>query len=96
MHRKKTTDAPLADRTRLSRRAFLKKMGFASLVCAFVLTPWTLSPWHIVSGDVGSTETIKEKNTMELARNTTDPKITIPPIDAAAPTTTETATFAMG
>ena len=80
----------------LSRRAFLKKTWFASLGGFFVLTPWTLPSWHSVWGDDARTKTLKEKNTMELAQNTTSPEVTIPPIDAAAPAATETATFAMG
>jgi len=96
MRRTKTTDSPLASRTVLSRRAFLKKTGFASLGWALAITPWTLPSWHVSRGGGTRIETIKEKNTMELARNTTYPEVTIPPIDAAAPAATETATFAMG
>lgn len=91
MRRKKTTDALLVDRRWLSRRDFVKKMGFASLGCAIVLTPGILPAWRLVRG-----ETIRERNEMDLARNTTAPEVSIPPIDAAAPTATETATFAMG
>jgi len=96
MRRTKTTDAPLAGRTVLSRRAFLQKTGFASLGCALVLTPWALPAWRLVQDDGRRIETIREKNTMELARNTTTPEVGIPTIDAAAPAATETATFAMG
>lgn len=96
MRRNKKTDVPVAGQMVLSRRAFLKKTGFGGLGCALVLTPWTLPAWHIVRGNGTRIETIREKNTMELARNTTAPEITIPPIDAAAPAATETATFAMG
>lgn len=95
MRRTKTTDAP-AGRTVLNRRAFLKKTGLASLGWALAITPWALPSRHVVRGDGTKIETIRETNTMELTRNTTSPQVTIPPIDAAAPAATETATFAMG
>jgi len=97
--RQRGTEAPLstvANRRLLSRRAFLKKTGFGTLGCALILTPWNFTAWHILRGGGTRIETTKERNKMELARNVTAPEVTIPPIDAAAPTATETATFAMG
>jgi hypothetical protein len=56
-----------------------------------------------VQGFQGSriqTESAKEQNTMKMTDNTTASKTDkiyrIPPIDAAAPVETETATFALG
>jgi len=42
---------------------------------------------------LGST---KERKTMTLTKTNPVPNATIPPIDASAPTETETATFALG
>jgi hypothetical protein len=42
---------------------------------------------------LGST---KERKTMTLTKTSAVPRTAIPPIDASAPATTETATFALG
>ena len=96
MSRKKAPYIPPADRTVLSRRTFLKEMGFASLGCALFLNPWNFPAWNIWKENGKRPSTIKERKTMKLAQHSTVPDRVIPPIDAAAPTTTETATFAMG
>ena len=96
MRRKKASNTTTAEPTVLSRRSFMKKMGFASLGGALFLSPWTLSAWNIVQGNNTRLGTIQESKTMKLAQQSTPPDHAIPPIDAAAPVKTETATFAMG
>ena len=96
MRRKKTSNATTAEQIVLSRRAFMKEMGFASLGCALFLSPWNLSAWNILQGNYTRLGTRQERKTMQLAQQSTAPDHAIPPIDAAAPAKTETATFAMG
>lgn len=96
MRRKKTTDTSAADQIVLSRRSFLKDMGFAGLGCVLLFTPWNLPAWNILKGDGMRLEITQERKPMQLAQHSTVPERTIPPIDAAAPAVTETATFAMG
>jgi hypothetical protein len=96
MRLKKTSYTSAADQSWLSRRTFLKEMGLASVGCALFLSPWNLSAWNILKGNGTRIETIKETKTMNLAQQSTAPDRAIPPIDAAAPAITETATFAMG
>jgi peptide-methionine (S)-S-oxide reductase len=71
-------------------------MGFASLGCVLFLSPWNFPAWNILKGNGTRLGTITEKNTMKVAQQGTITDRTIPPIDAAAPAITETATFAMG
>ena len=96
MRRKKASNTTTAEQILMSRRSFMKKMGFASLGSAFFLSPWTLSAWNTVQGNNTSLGTIQETKTMRLAQQSSSPDRTIPPIDAVAPAKTETATFAMG
>ena len=96
MRRKKALNTTTFEQILLSRRSFMKNMGFASLGSAFFLSPWTLSAWNILQGNSTKVGTIQENETMQLAQQSTPPDHAIPPIDAAAPAKTETATFAMG
>jgi hypothetical protein len=96
MRSKKAPHTPAVDQTVLSRRSFLKEMGFASLGCTFFLSPWNFLGLNILKGSGKRLGTIKERKTMKLAQHSPVPHRVIPPIDAAAPAKTETATFAMG
>ncbi len=96
MRRKKASNTTTTEPKVLSRRSFIKKIGIASLGCAFFLIPWTLSAWNIVQGNNTRFGIIQESKTMKLAQQNTPSDHAIPPIDAAAPAKTETATFAMG
>ena len=96
MRRTKASNTTTAEQTVLNRRTFMKKMGFASLGSALFLNPWTLSAWRMLKGNGTKVSTIQENKTMQLAQQNTPPDHAIPPIDAAAPAITETATFAMG
>jgi hypothetical protein len=96
MRRKKASHSTAADQSWLSRRTFLKEMGLASIGCALFLSPWNLAAWNILKGNGTKLGTIKETKTMKVAQQSTVPDRAIPPIDAAAPAITETATFAMG
>jgi hypothetical protein len=92
MCRKKASNTNTAEPIVLSRRSFMKEMGLASLGCAFFLSPWNLPAWNRL-------ETIQETKKMKLAQQSSQSSPAdraIPPIDAAAPAATETATFAMG
>lgn len=91
MHSKKVSNTTTVEPTVLSRRSFMKEMGLASLGCALFLSPWNLT----VRNTFGTIQ-IQESKTMRLAQQSTIADRSIPPIDAAAPAVTETATFAMG
>jgi hypothetical protein len=96
MRLKRASHTSAADQSWLSRRAFLKEMGLASLGCALFLSPWNLSAWIILKDNSTRLGTTKERKTMKVAQQGRVPDRAIPPIDAAAPAITETATFAMG
>jgi hypothetical protein len=96
MRRKKALHTTGADQSCLSRRTFLKEMGFASVGCALFLSPWNFPAWNILKGNGTKLGTIKETKTMKVAQQGTIPNRAIPPIDAAAPAITEMATFSMG
>ena len=96
MRRKKASNTTTAEPTVLSRRSFMKRMGFASLGGTLFLSPWILSAWNILKDNGTKVGTIQERKTMQLAQQSTPPDHAIPPIDAAASAKTETATFAMG
>jgi ferric-dicitrate binding protein FerR (iron transport regulator) len=99
MRRKKASHTTTAEPTVLSRRSFMREIGIACLGCALFLSPWNLSAWNTVQGNNAMAGTIQETKTMKLAQQSSQSTAadrTIPPIDAAAPTKTETATFAMG
>jgi hypothetical protein len=89
MRRKKASNTNTAEPIVLSRRSFMKEMGLASLGCAFFLSPWNFPAWNRLG-------TIQENKKMKLAQQSSPTDRAIPPIDAAAPAATETATFAMG
>ena len=72
-----------------SRRALLKGLGSAILG----LTPF-LKACNRLSGDFQSRE--EKMQTGQTGSMTAVPRKPIPPIDAAAPTRVETATFALG
>lgn len=91
MRHNKTTDTSATDQIALSRRSFLKDMGFAGLGCILFFTPWNL-----LKDDGMRLEIIHERKPMQLAQHSTVTERAIPPIDAAAPAVTQTATFAMG
>jgi hypothetical protein len=96
MFRTKASNTTTAEPMVLSRRSFMKKMGLASLGCALFLIPWNLSAWNTVQDNNTRLGIIQETKTMRLAQQSSSPDRIIPPIDAAAPAKTETATFAMG
>ena len=96
MRRKKASNTTTAEQILMSRRSFMKNMGFASLGSVLFLNPWTLSDWNILKGNGTKVGTIQENKKMQLAQQSTPPDHAIPPIDAVAPAKTETATFAMG
>lgn len=96
MRRKKATDTAAADQIVLSRRSFLKDMGFAGLGCILFFTPWNLPAWNLLKGNGMRIELIQERNPVQLAQHSTVSDRIMPPIDAAAPAVTQTATFAMG
>jgi ferric-dicitrate binding protein FerR (iron transport regulator) len=96
MRRKKASHTTTAEPTVLSRRSFMREIGIACLGCALFLSPWNLSAWNTVQGNNAMAGTIQETKTMKLAQQSTPADHAIPPIDAAAPAKTETATFAMG
>ena len=76
----------LASRWNLSRA-----IGFVWL-CFTLL----LYACNVLGGEKSRLETTKEGKTMETAKRETQFAAAIPPIDAAAPKETETATFALG
>jgi hypothetical protein len=96
MRRKKASHTTTAEPTVLSRRSFLKEMGFASLGCILFLSPWSFLGLNILKDSGERLGTIKERKTMKLAQHSPVLHRVIPPLDAAAPAKTETATFAMG
>ena len=90
MHRKKTQFTMVQEQytrehSRLSRRTFLKGMGFACLS----LAPF-LHACDIISGER------QEGKTMAQAEPNPVSHAAIPSIDASVPSKTETATFALG
>ncbi len=96
MHRKMTRfiviqeeDAP--KHTCLCRRTFLKGMGFMCLGSLPIL-----GGWGLVRGKTEDLVLAGEAKIVEQAKEGGVPKAAIPPIDASAPTKTETATFALG
>ncbi|NIS61570.1 MAG: hypothetical protein GTO13_12965 [Proteobacteria bacterium] len=96
MHRKMTRfivipgqDAP--KHTSLCRRNFFKRMGF---ICLGSLP--ILGGWGLVRGKTEDLVLAGEVKIPEQAKEGVVPKASIPPIDASAPTRTETATFALG
>jgi hypothetical protein len=91
MHSKKVSNTTTVEPPVLSRRSFMKEIGLASLGCALFLSPWNLAAWNMFG-----TIQIQESKTMRLAQHSSPADRAIPPIDAFAPATTETATFAMG
>jgi hypothetical protein len=93
MRRKKASNTTTNEPTVLSRRSFIKEIGIASVGCALFLSPWNL---YARNSNNTRLEKIQENKTMRLAQQSTATDRTIPPIDAAAPAKTETATFAMG
>jgi hypothetical protein len=96
MRRNKASNTTPAEPTVLNRRSFIKEIGIASLGYALFLSPWNLYAWNTVQGNNAMYGTTQETKTMRLAQQNSSPDRTIPPIDAAAPAKTETATFAMG
>jgi hypothetical protein len=96
MRSKKAPYTPAVDQTVLSRRSFMKEMGFASLGCILFLSPWNFLGLNILKGSNERIGTIKERKTMKLAQHSPVLHRVIPPLDAAAPAKTEMATFAMG
>jgi hypothetical protein len=71
----------------LGRRTFLKRMGFACCgLASFAIA-------HRVTTGNKSTEAIAEEKAMGTTQVT---KVSIPPIDASRPVSTETASFALG
>lgn len=75
----------------LCRRAFLKGMG---LMCLGSLP--ILGGWGVVRGKTEDLVLTGETKMVERAKEGVVPRASIPSIDASAPTTTETATFALG
>lgn len=75
----------------LCRRAFLKGMGFMCLGSLPIL-----GGWDVVRGKTENLVLTGEAKTSEQAKEGVVPRASIPPIDASAPTATETATFALG
>ncbi len=73
----------------LSKRTFLKVVAFASLGIA----PFLNTCGFVNSGDTNRSPVRKSDNP---AKNGPLPKADRPPIDLAAPSKTETATFALG
>lgn len=99
MRRKKASNTTTNEPTVLSRRSFIKEIGITSVGCALFLSPWNLSAWNIVQGNsarLGEKQETKKMNLAQQSSQSTAADRTIPPIDAAAPAKTETATFAMG
>jgi len=71
------------DHPNFGRRVFLKGIGIACLGFASFLQACD----HLISG---------KENTEAVAKTSSIPKAMRPPMDAAAPAKTETATFALG
>ena len=96
MHRKmpRFTVIPEQDapkHTSLCRRTFLKRMGFMCLGSLPIL-----GGWGLVRGKTEDLVLTGEVKIVEQAKEGVVIKASIPPIDASAPTRTETATFALG
>ena len=99
MLRKKASNRTTDEPTVLNRRSFIKEVGIASVGYALFLRPWNLYAWNNAQGNNARLGTKQETKTMNLAQQSSQSTAadrTIPPIDAAAPKKTETATFAMG
>jgi hypothetical protein len=99
MRRKKVSNTTTDEPTALNRRSFIKEIGMASLGYALFLSPWNLYAWNTMQGNNAMHGTTQETKTMKLAQQSSQSSTadrTIPPIDAAAPAKTKTATFAMG
>lgn len=97
MHPSKPSNTPTEEPTALSRRSFINKMGLAGLACTLLLIPWTAG--NALQGNGTRLDSIEESKHMTLAQQCSQSipaDRTIPPIDAAAPAATETATFALG
>ena len=77
--------------TYLSRRSLMKLVGLSTIGIGF----WINACDHS-NADSVPTLGIKEENKMESIKSNTAIKTRIPPIDAAAPPETSTATFALG
>ena len=94
MHPSKQSNTPAEELTALSRRSFINKMGLAGLACALLLIPWTAG--NALQDNGTRLDPIEESKHMKLVQQSSLADRTIPPIDAAAPAATETATFALG
>jgi hypothetical protein len=96
MRREKVLKTTTNEPTALNRRSFIKEIGIASVGYALFLSPWNLYAWNTVQSNNAMLGTTQDTKTMQLAQQNSTADRTIPPIDAAAPAKTETATFAMG
>ena len=77
--------------TYLSRRSLMKLIGLS----AFGMGLWISACDHS-NADSATTTEIKKGSKMESTKSNATIETRIPPIDAAAPTETSTATFALG
>ena len=77
--------------TYLSRRSLMKLIGLS----AFAMGLW-ISACDPSNADSAPTAKIKKENKMKSTQSDATIETRIPPIDAAAPTETSTATFALG
>jgi hypothetical protein len=75
----------------LTRRTFMRGLGLT-----FLMVVLLLQGCRVVDRPGENREAGTEEKRMELERSNVTPEVVIPPIDAAAPTRTETATFALG
>lgn len=75
----------------LTRRTLMKGLALTFLVFVPLLQGCRLLENHGENREAG-----KEEKLMELERSNVIAEVAIPPIDAAAPARTETATFALG
>jgi hypothetical protein len=96
MRRNKASNTTIDEPIALNRRSFIKEIGIVSLGYALFLSPWNLYAWNTVQGNNAMLGTTQETKTMKLAQQSFTADRIIPPIDAATPAKTETATFAMG
>ena len=77
--------------TYLSRRSLMKLIGVSIFGMGLGISACDLS-----NADSAPTAKIKRKNKMKSTQSDATIETRIPPIDAAAPTETSTATFALG
>jgi hypothetical protein len=97
MRRKKASKMIITEPTVLRRRSFINKIGLAGLACALLLMPWTAGNALQDNGKtLGTRGENKQMTVAQQCSQSMPADRTIPPIDAAAPAATETATFALG